>query len=690
MARAARTASVIVVLLGALALLPSTAAAGVAGTTSVTMPPLVFVGETGLTATIRLTNVNTPPADESNNTVCNESDPAPCTGSGIELLPACGALSGIDMCNPTMQDPGAFEFDATATGTAGTACGGTAFDVTVPDPLTGRLLITPTSGNVTLPSPTLGPPPTFCDIELEFSVLRMPTGDSSEGPGTQVIQIASARQHDGMTASSSAGTSETRVKTQPAISTTASPGVALGGSVTDTATVSGLVNPSGEGTVTFTLFGPDDPPCQPPEAFTSTVPLNIDGTATSEPFTPTRVGTYRWLASYSGDENNAPVSGGCDDPGETVVVSAVVAPPPPPPPPPATPTIAILASPGIVLGGLISAGATLAGRVNPLPGATILFRLFGPDDVGCGGTPVFAAVVAVSEPGGALSPPFAPGVQSGVYRWVATYSGDANNAGVSTPCNGPGSTVVVEPRPAGVISSGFASQPRVGATSVLSIAGLDPLRPVAGVQVEFGEPRALQGISACRLGNFGISVSPVRLDVPYVFLRPGRHTITIIVLSGSCGGELTRTVSRIEVFVAAGQGSRTAFAAREPTARAAQSCVQEQVPATEDRRQPGEGRDRDPLPRQRRAPQEGPEEPQALAGPWPVRRAPLQGHAQAPLLRALGSRRAVAAVTAAQGPLPRRWCRREHRLRLAVQREARHAGVDEQPAAQGEHPLGAL
>ena len=46
------------------------------------------------------------------------------------------------------------------------------------------------------------------------------------------------------------------------------------------------------------------------------------GTATSASFTPTAVGTYRWIARYSGDANNDPVSGACGDTGEQVVVAA--------------------------------------------------------------------------------------------------------------------------------------------------------------------------------------------------------------------------------------------------------------------------------------------------------------------------------------------------------------------------------
>jgi len=35
-----------------------------------------------------------------------------------------------------------------------------------------------------------------------------------------------------------------------------------------------------------------------------------------------RPGTYRWLATYDGDSNNAPVSGRCNDATETRIVSS--------------------------------------------------------------------------------------------------------------------------------------------------------------------------------------------------------------------------------------------------------------------------------------------------------------------------------------------------------------------------------
>jgi Neocarzinostatin family len=102
------------------------------------------------------------------------------------------------------------------------------------------------------------------------------------------------------------------------LTTQASGAVALGGSIVDTATVSGSGTPTG--TVTFTLFGPDDATCGGPPVFTSAKPL-AGGAATSAPFTPTSAGTYRWRAAYGGDADHNAVSAPCNAPNESVVVS---------------------------------------------------------------------------------------------------------------------------------------------------------------------------------------------------------------------------------------------------------------------------------------------------------------------------------------------------------------------------------
>jgi LPXTG-motif cell wall-anchored protein len=220
------------------------------------------------------------------------------------------------------------------------------------------------------------------------------------------------------------------LKGTPTIATTASPGVGVGGVVTDSVVVSGRVLPLAGATVTFALFGPDDPACSAVPVFTSTVPLAAEGTATSAPYTTVRAGGLRWVATYNGDANNNTVTGACGDVAETVVVSK------------ASPTIATTASPEVAVGGTVSDTATLSGLVAPLGGSTVTFNLYGPDNATCAGAPVFTSTVALTPGGTATSAAYAT-VQAGMFRWVATYNGDANNNAVGDTCGVPAETVAV-------------------------------------------------------------------------------------------------------------------------------------------------------------------------------------------------------------------------------------------------------
>jgi large repetitive protein len=97
--------------------------------------------------------------------------------------------------------------------------------------------------------------------------------------------------------------------------------IGLGHSITDTATLSSdAVSPTG--TMTFKVYGPTDaqePSCidEGPNANLvatfSDVAQSQDGSWTSPAFTPSAVGHYVFVASYSGDKNNNPDSGSCSD-----------------------------------------------------------------------------------------------------------------------------------------------------------------------------------------------------------------------------------------------------------------------------------------------------------------------------------------------------------------------------------------
>jgi uncharacterized repeat protein (TIGR01451 family) len=97
----------------------------------------------------------------------------------------------------------------------------------------------------------------------------------------------------------------------PTITTSAGPNVVLGSgnALTDSATLTGGMSPTG--TITFQLFAPNGTT----PVFTNVVTVNGNGTyhstdpgSTTGSAVPTMLGTYQWVASYSGDLSNSPVN----------------------------------------------------------------------------------------------------------------------------------------------------------------------------------------------------------------------------------------------------------------------------------------------------------------------------------------------------------------------------------------------
>ena len=162
-----------------------------------------------------------------------------------------------------------------------------------------------------------------------------------------------------------------------AMTTQATVTVPVGSPISDTATVSGIVTPSGAtstGTIEFSAYGPDDATCTV-SAFTSApIPVNDRRQYKSGEFTPSQAGVYRWIARYSGDSLNAPVSGRCDEANETSTVRK------------RTPTLATSAMRTASVGQSISDTATVTG-VYQTTGATgtgtIRFDLYAPGDTTC-------------------------------------------------------------------------------------------------------------------------------------------------------------------------------------------------------------------------------------------------------------------------------------------------------------------
>ena len=222
-----------------------------------------------------------------------------------------------------------------------------------------------------------------------------------------------------------AGENDTVNKVNPTIATTASGTVIVGADVSDTATVSGGLNPTG--TVTFNLYGPNDATCANDPIFTSANRPLSGGSATSAAFTTSQVGTYRWIATYNGDANNNAVSGACNDSGESVVVN------------PASPSITTSLVAGNESGTSISVDlgtsvhdTSILTNATATAGGTVHYRVYS--NAAC--TTLFsdAGTVPVVNgvPGNSLSVPFNT---AGTYYWQADYSGDANNSSASSACN---------------------------------------------------------------------------------------------------------------------------------------------------------------------------------------------------------------------------------------------------------------
>jgi hypothetical protein len=188
--------------------------------------------------------------------------------------------------------------------------------------------------------------------------------------------------------------------------------ITIGDSVTDTATLSGGNNPTG--TIAFNVYGPNDATCTGTATLVSTETVNGNGNYTSDSFTPTAVGTYRWIASYSGDANNAAVSGACNDANETVVVSLN------------QPSLST--TPNV----LPNDSATLSGLLDP-SGGTITFKLFL--NAACTGDPLDTWTSTVNANGTFTSSNTTHTVSADtVISWIVEYSGDAKNAAATSGC----------------------------------------------------------------------------------------------------------------------------------------------------------------------------------------------------------------------------------------------------------------
>jgi uncharacterized protein YkwD len=108
-----------------------------------------------------------------------------------------------------------------------------------------------------------------------------------------------------------------------------------------------------------------------------------------------------------------------------------------------------------------------------------------------------------------------------------------------------------DPNAPQIQSAAFDSPLVAGQDANLHVVARDADSPVTGLIVDFGETLGLFAESACQTGqkNEGGTVA---FDIPYRYLSPGTHTLTLTILSGGCGeAQATQTTQTVTVAAAA-------------------------------------------------------------------------------------------------------------------------------------------
>jgi hypothetical protein len=201
-------------------------------------------------------------------------------------------------------------------------------------------------------------------------------------------------------------------KFAPTIATVLVPAaIAVGGSVHDTATLSGASATAG-GTVTYTVF--TDTACSAGAQAAGVVTVNNGVVPISNTLTFTTAGDYYWQAVYSGDANNSTATSACTS--EHLVVSKAS--------PSATTAQTVLPNDSFALSGGYNATGT------------VTFKLFAPADATCSGSPAYTAAGLTLAANGTAATSNSTFIASteGTWRWLVTYSGDTNNNPVTKAC----------------------------------------------------------------------------------------------------------------------------------------------------------------------------------------------------------------------------------------------------------------
>src|SRR5437588_296067 len=132
------------------------------------------------------------------------------------------------------------------------------------------------------------------------------------------------------------------------------------------------------------------------------------------------VGTYYWVASYSGDHNNSATKSGCEAERSEERRAGKES--------------RTTQAPAAGLDdGVVKDKATLSGTSGAFPGGTIRWKLYECDE--CKGVWSSDVSIAVTNGNATYETPKGATLGSvGTYYWVASYSGDHNNSATKSGC----------------------------------------------------------------------------------------------------------------------------------------------------------------------------------------------------------------------------------------------------------------
>jgi len=239
--------------------------------------------------------------------------------------------------------------------------------------------------------------------------------------------------------------------------------IAAGGSVTDKATLSGGIAPTG--TMAFFYSASNTCPNTGATQIGTPVTVSDNGAYTSASQTFATAGTYYVYAVYSGDGTNNGATSAC----EPLVVGSTA---------PALRTT--LSANTIVAGGSASDTATLSGG-SSLTGTITFFESTTNTCPASGATQVGTPVTVSGD--GSYPSTSATFDTAGTYYWYATYSGDSNNKAVTSQCEPLSVTSSPDPTSTAVTPNPASATIGTSATFTATVTddGLTPTTPTGTV-----------------------------------------------------------------------------------------------------------------------------------------------------------------------------------------------------------------